>query len=94
VQVPGDWKKANAAALFKDVKRTTQGTAGSASFTSVPGKNHGVSYLRVYFWACEREARLWRQHEFIKGKSHLTNPTAFYDKMTGFLSEGTVADVI
>lgn len=34
------------------------------------------------------------QHGFIKDKSCLTNPIIFYGKMTGFVNEGSVVDVI
>jgi len=42
----------------------------------------------------EKEDTRCSQHGFTKGKSCLTNLIAFYDGMTGWVDEGTAADVV
>ncbi|PKU44707.1 rna-directed dna polymerase from mobile element jockey- hypothetical protein [Limosa lapponica baueri] len=42
----------------------------------------------------EKKATRSSQHEFIKGKSCLTNLIAFYNDVTGWIDEGRVMDVV
>ncbi|KAJ7397534.1 RNA-directed DNA polymerase from mobile element jockey-like protein [Pitangus sulphuratus] len=83
-EVPGNWKKANIIPVFKKGKKDP-GNYRPVSLTSVPGKVMEQLILDAISEHVE-DKKVFRssQHGFTKGKSCLTNLTAFYDGTTGF----------
>lgn len=58
-------------------------------------ESYGVSTLGMPFSGhIEKKVSENSQHGFAKGKSFLTNPIAFYTKMTSFNDERRAGDVI
>jgi len=78
--VPKDWRKASVTPVFKKGKKEDPGNHRPVSLTSIPGKVMEKLILEAIIKQVE-EKKVIRssQHGFIKGKSCLTNLTAFYD---------------
>ncbi|PKU27592.1 rna-directed dna polymerase from mobile element jockey- hypothetical protein [Limosa lapponica baueri] len=94
-EVPEDWRKASITPAFKKGKKEDPGNYRPVSLTSVPGKVMERLVLDVISKHGEEQEVIGNgQHGFTKGKSRLTNLTAFYDVITGWLDEGRAADVI
>jgi len=93
--VPEDWRKANVTPVFKKGKKGDPGNYRPVNLTSIPGKVMEQLILDVINKQVE-EKKVIRssQHGFIKGKSCLTNPIAFYDGMTAWEDEGRAVDVV
>jgi len=82
-EVPEDWRKANVIPIFKKDKKEDPGNYRLVSLTSLPGKMMEQLILEVINKQVEEKKVISSQHGFTKGKSCLTNLTAFYDGMTG-----------
>jgi len=93
--VPKDWRKANVTPGFKKGKKEDPGNYRLVSLTSIPGKVMEQLILEVIIKQVE-EKKVIRssQHGFTKGKSCLTNLTAFYGGVTGWVGEGRAVDVV
>jgi len=93
-EVPEDWRKANVTPVFKKGKEDP-GNYRPVSLTSIPGKMMEQIVLEVIIKQVEEKKVIRNsQHGFTKGKSSLTNLTAFYDGMTGWVDEGRAVDVV
>ena len=93
-EVPGDWRHATVAPIFK---KGTKGDAGNyrpVSLTSIPCKVF-ESILNDKICAHLTENKLIKdsQHGFIKGRSCSTNLIVFLDKLTEIVDRGKCADV-
>jgi len=94
-EVPKDWRKASVTPIFKKGKKKDAGNYRPVSLTSIPGKVMEQLILEVIIKQVEeKKAIRSSQHGFTKGKSCLTNLTAFYDGMTGWVDEGRAVDVV
>ncbi|KAG6932917.1 hypothetical protein G0U57_020385, partial [Chelydra serpentina] len=94
-EVPDDWKKANVVPIFKKGKKEDPGNYRPVSLTSVPGKIiKQVLKESILNQLKERKVIRNNQHGFTKGKSCLTNLTAFHDEITGSVDEGKAVDVL
>ncbi|TRZ05889.1 hypothetical protein HGM15179_021218 [Zosterops borbonicus] len=92
-KVPNDWRKASATPIFKKDKKKDPGNYCPVSLISIPGKVMEYIILEVITKHVEENKVTGSsQHGFTKGKSCLTNVTAFYDGMAGWV-EGTAVDV-
>ena len=92
--MPKDWRTANVTPIFKQGKKEDTGNYRSVSLTSVPGKVMEQFILEVISRYAE-DTKVIRnsQHGFTKGRSCLTNLTAFYDGMTDWVHKGRAVDV-
>ena len=77
-EVPTDWKRGNS--HFQEGKKDDLGNFGPVCLTSVLGKITEQILLKALLRHMENkdEAIGGNQHDFIKGKSCLTNLVAFY----------------
>lgn len=88
--VPVVWK-ANANPIFK---KGDSGSCGPVSLTAVPAKVPEKILPETIASYMKDEKVIGRsQHEFIKGKSRLTNFILFYDEKPGSLEEEKAVDV-
>ncbi|KAF4790719.1 hypothetical protein TURU_138206 [Turdus rufiventris] len=92
-EVPNDWRKANVIPIFKKDKKEDPGNYCPVNLISVPEKVMEHIILEVITKHEEENVTGSSQHGFTKGKSCLTNVTAFYDGMAGWV-EGTAVDVV
>jgi len=94
-EVSEDWGKANVTPIIKKGKKEDPGNYRPVSLTSIPGKVLEQLILEVIIKQVE-EKKVIRssQHGFTKGKSCLTNLTAFYDGITGWVDEGRAVNVV
>jgi len=82
--VPKDWRKTSVTPIFKKDKKEDPGNYRPVSLTSIPGKVMEQLILELINKQVEEQKVIRSsQHGFTKGKSCLTNLTAFYDGMTG-----------
>ncbi|GAB0181145.1 mitochondrial enolase superfamily member 1 [Grus japonensis] len=94
-EVPKDWRKAVITPVFRRGKEEDPGNYRPVSLTSIPGKMMEQLLLGVTSKHVEEKKVIGSgQHEFTKGKSCLTNLTAFYDGMTSWVDEGRAVDVV
>jgi len=93
--VPEDWRKDSVTPVFKKGKKEDPGNYRPVSLTSIPGKVMEQLILDVISKQVE-EKKVIRssQHGFTKGKSCLTNLTAFYEGMGGWVDEGRAVGVV
>jgi len=81
--------------VFKKGKKEDPGNYRPVSLTSIPGKMMEQLILEVIIkQVMEKKVINSSQHVFTKGKSCLTNLTAFYDGVTGCVDEGRAVDVV
>jgi len=82
--VSEDWSKAKVTPIVKKGKKEDPGNYRPVSLTSIPGKMTEQLILDVIIKQVEEKMVIRSsQHGFTKGKSCLTNLTAFYDGKTG-----------
>jgi len=94
-QVSEDWRKASVNPIFKKGKKEDPGNYRPVSLTSAPGKMMEQLLLDVICKQGEEKKVMGsNQCGFTKGKSCLTNLTAFYDGMTSWVDEGRAVDVV
>ncbi|PKU36604.1 rna-directed dna polymerase from mobile element jockey- hypothetical protein [Limosa lapponica baueri] len=93
-EVPEHWRKANVTPVFKKCKKEDPGNYKPVSLTSIPGKMMEWLILGIISKHMEENKAISSQHGFTKGKSCLTNLISFYDGMTGWIDEGSTADVV
>ncbi|GAB0181788.1 mitochondrial enolase superfamily member 1 [Grus japonensis] len=94
-EVPEDWKKANVTPVFKKGKKEDPENYRPVSLTSVSGKMVQQLSLGVINKHVEEKVVIGSgQHGFTKGKSCLTNLTAFYNGMTCWVYEGRAVGVV
>ncbi|PKU45371.1 rna-directed dna polymerase from mobile element jockey- hypothetical protein [Limosa lapponica baueri] len=88
-EVSEDWRKVNVMPVFKKGKKEDPENYRPISLTSIPGNVVEQLILDVISKHVE-EKKVIRsgQHGFTKGKSCLTNVTAFYNRMTGVVEWG------
>uniref|UniRef100_A0A8C3C6K7 Reverse transcriptase domain-containing protein n=1 Tax=Cairina moschata TaxID=8855 RepID=A0A8C3C6K7_CAIMO len=94
-EVPADWQLANVTPIYKKGRRVDPGSYRPVSLTSVPGKLMEQIILSVITWRLQgNQAIRPSQHWFMKGRSCLTNPISFYDKVTRLVDERKAVDVV
>ena len=93
--VPDDWKIANVCPVFKKGVKSQISNYRPVSLTSQVSKviesvlrDAIVSHLET------NELIQDSQHGFRKGRSCLTNLLVFLDKVTGYIDEGYMVDII
>ena len=93
-ELPVDWKLANVVPVFKKGRKEDPGNCRPASLASVPAKIMKKVILGVTEKHLRDDAVIGcSQHGFTRGKSCLTNFTAFYDKVTHLVDQGKPVDV-
>ena len=81
--------------IFQNDKKEDQRNYRTVSLTSIPGKLMAQFILEVISRQVEdKKVIRSSQHGFTKGRSCLTNLTAFYGGMTGWADEGRAVDVV
>jgi len=94
-EVPEDRRKASFSPIFKKGKKEDPWNYRPVSLTSIPGKVMEQFILEVINKQVQ-EKKVIRSSQlgFTKGKSCLTNLTAFYDDMAGWVDERRALDVV
>jgi len=94
-EVPEDWRNSSTTPAFKKGKKEDAGNYRPVSLTSIPEKVMEQLILDVISNQME-EKKVIRssQHGFTKGRSCLTNLTAFCDGVTGWVDEVRAVDVV
>jgi len=92
-EVPDDWRLANVHLQVGLARRSRN--YRPVSLTSVLGKVVAQIILSAITWHTQdnQVVRL-SQHEFMKGRSCLTNLISCYDKMTHLVDKGKAVDVV
>ena len=90
-EVPHDWRKANTAFFFKKGQKVDPGNYRLVRLVWAP-----EWVLLEHISRHMKDKKVTGNHQcgFTKGKSHLNNLIAFFNKMTGFVGEGRVVKVI
>ncbi|KAJ7414607.1 RNA-directed DNA polymerase from mobile element jockey-like protein [Willisornis vidua] len=92
--VPGDWKIVNVTPICKKGEKEDLRNYGSVTLTSVPGKIMGQTTSNATMQHMQDNQRIkLSQHEFIIGRSCLSNLISFYDEVTLSVDEGKSEDV-
>ncbi|PKU39506.1 hypothetical protein llap_10188 [Limosa lapponica baueri] len=82
-EVPPDWRLANVTPIHKKGRKDDPGNYRPVSLTLVPGKVMEQIILSAIMQRMkEAQAIGPSQHEFMRGRSCLTNLISFYDKLT------------
>ncbi|KAK4832744.1 hypothetical protein QYF61_025273 [Mycteria americana] len=93
-EVPETWKKANVTPIFRKGKKKDVGNYSPVSVTSIPEKVMEKEIMETISRHMKNKKVVGcSQHGFIKGKSGLTNLTAFHSEMTGLMNERRVVDI-
>lgn len=80
--------------ILSNFRKTNVGTTGQSISLNFR-QSYGVSPLAKHFSGhMEKVMTENNHHRFAKGKSFLTNPIAFYNKMISFNDEGRAEAVI
>lgn len=72
----------------KKKRKEDKGNYGLVGLTSVPGKARKLILETIARHRKDKKSMGSRQHGFLVGKSLLTDPIAFYNKITGLADEG------
>ena len=87
--MPEDWRIASVTPVFKKRKKADLGNYRLLSLTSIPGRMMEQLVLDTLSKALEEKKVIGRsQRGSTKGKSRLTNLTAFSDVITGWVDGG------
>ncbi|KAK4818715.1 hypothetical protein QYF61_018694 [Mycteria americana] len=93
-EVPVDWGLANVTPIYKKGRKEDPGNYRPISLTSVPGKVMEQIILSAITWHVQDNQVIRpSQHGFRKGRSCLTNPISFYDKVTRLVDEGEAVEL-
>ncbi|GAB0209293.1 mitochondrial enolase superfamily member 1 [Grus japonensis] len=88
-----DWKKANVTPIYKKGLKEDPGNYRPISLTSVPGKV--MEQILLGAITSQMKHVIGKsQHRFTKGKLCLTNPIAFYNKVTCSVDVGRAVDIV
>ncbi|GAB0184756.1 mitochondrial enolase superfamily member 1 [Grus japonensis] len=94
-KVPVGQRLANVTPIYKKGWKEDPGNYRSVSLTSVQGKVMEQIILSVITWHVQDNQGIrLSQHGFMKGRSCLTNPISFYDKVTCLVDEGKAVDIV
>ncbi|KAK4829828.1 hypothetical protein QYF61_006838 [Mycteria americana] len=89
-EVAFNWRLVNVTRIYKKGGKEDQG-----NYRPVSGKLMEQIILSATTGHVEdNQGNRPSQHGFMKGRSCLTNPTSFYDKMTHLVEEGKAVDVV
>ena len=92
-EVPVDWRLANVTPIYKQGRKEDPGNYRPLSPTSVLGKlMEQIILSAITRHGEDNQGIKPSQHGFRKGRSCLTNPTSFYDKVTRLVDEGKAVD--
>ncbi|GAB0191393.1 mitochondrial enolase superfamily member 1 [Grus japonensis] len=92
-EVPVDWSLANVMPIYKKGWKEDLGNYRPVSLTLAPGKVMEQFILSTR-QVQDKQGIRPSQHEFMKGRSCLTNLISFYDQVTCLVDEGKAVDVI
>jgi len=93
-EVPEDGRLADVTPIYKKGRKEDPGNYRPVSLISVPGKVMEQIILGEITWHMTGIQGIRpSQHEFMKGKSYLTNLISFYDQMTRLVEDGKAVDV-
>jgi hypothetical protein len=94
-EVPGDWKEANVAPIFKKGKRTAPENYRPVSLTSVCCKVlESVIKDRIMDHLKKHKLIRNSQHGFLPGRNCTTNLLSFFEKVTSSVDSGRAFDTI
>ncbi|KAK4828864.1 hypothetical protein QYF61_000992 [Mycteria americana] len=94
-EVPADWRLANVTPIYKEGWKEDPGNYRPVSLTSVPGKlMEQIILSAITQHVQDNQGIKPSQHGFRKGRSCLTNPISFYNKVTRLMDEGKSVDVV
>ncbi|KAK4826240.1 hypothetical protein QYF61_006592, partial [Mycteria americana] len=94
-EVPIEWRLANVTPIYKKGQKEDPGNYRPVSLTSVLGKVMEQIILRaITRHVQDNQVVRPSEHEFMKGRSCLTNLISFYDKVTHLVDEGKAVDVV
>ncbi|KAJ7424345.1 RNA-directed DNA polymerase from mobile element jockey-like protein [Pitangus sulphuratus] len=94
-EVPADWKLSNAVPIFKKGKKEDPGNYRPVSLTSVPGKVMEKIIPRCIEKHLKDNTVIGHsQHNFMRGKSCLSDLIPFYDNVPHLVDQGKLVDVI
>ncbi|GAB0178736.1 mitochondrial enolase superfamily member 1 [Grus japonensis] len=94
-EVPDDWRLANVTPIYKKGQKEDPGSYRPVSLTSIPGKIMERFILSVLTRQVQDNQGIRpSQHEFMKGRSCLTNLISFCGQVTHLVDEGKAVDVI
>lgn len=94
-EVPEGWRKANVTPVFRKGKKEDLGNCRPVSLASILGKVIEQLILdAVSRHVKDKRVIRGSQHGFTKGKSCLTNLTAFYEDITRWIDDGEAVDVV
>ncbi|KAK4812706.1 LOW QUALITY PROTEIN: hypothetical protein QYF61_015025 [Mycteria americana] len=85
---------ANGTPIYKKGWKEDPGNYRPVSLTLVLGKLMEQMILSAITWHRINQGIKPSQHGFRKGRSCLTNPISFYDKVTHLMDEGKAVDVV
>ncbi|KAF1595969.1 UNVERIFIED_CONTAM: hypothetical protein FQV16_0016447, partial [Eudyptes robustus] len=94
-EVPVDWRLANVTPIYKKGQKEDPGNYRPVSLTSVLEKVMEQMILSAITRHIQGNQVIRpSQHEFMKGRSCLTNLISFYDQVTCLVDEGKAVDVV
>ncbi|GAB0202983.1 mitochondrial enolase superfamily member 1 [Grus japonensis] len=94
-EVLADWRLAKVTPIYMKGWRKDPGNYRSVSLTLVLGKvMRQIILSAITQHTQDNQGIRPSQHGFMKGRSCLTNPISFYDKVTRLVDEGKAVDVV